>query len=137
VQARQLGLEGRVHLPGVVHNADLPTLMNALDAFVLPSEMRRNWREQFGRVVVEAMSCGVPVVGSDSGEIPNVLGEAGLVFHEGEAGALASCLRSLLSDPAMRGRLSQAGRARVLELYSTERVAAQHYDVYRGQRTED
>ena len=46
---------------------------------MLPSLTRPNWKEQFGRVLVEAMACGVPVVGSDSGEIPRVIGEAGLV----------------------------------------------------------
>ena len=69
--AAEMGLAERVHLPGIIHNSDLPAFMNALDVFVLPSETRSNWREQFGRVIVEAMSCGVPVVGSDSGRDPH------------------------------------------------------------------
>jgi glycosyltransferase involved in cell wall biosynthesis len=129
--AAALGLSNRVHLPGVIHNSDLPAFMNALDVFVLPSETRRNWREQFGRVVVEAMSCGVPVVGSDSGEIPTVLGEAGLIFPEGDWRALASQLCCLLDDPTRRARLSRLGREQVLRHFSVEQIAAQHAAIYR------
>ncbi|HEX9988179.1 MAG TPA: glycosyltransferase family 4 protein [Chloroflexia bacterium] len=128
--AASAGLEGRLHMAGVVHNSGLPGYMNALDVFVLPSETRPNWREQFGRVIVEAMSSGVPVVGSDSGEIPSVLGDAGLVFPEGDSDALAARLRNLVADHSLRARLSHAGRERVLNLFSTEKVAAQHYAIY-------
>jgi glycosyltransferase involved in cell wall biosynthesis len=124
------GLEGRLHMVGVVHNTGLPGYMNALDLFVLPSETRSNWREQFGRVIVEAMSCGVPVVGSDSGEIPSVLGDTGLIFPEGDWHALAAHLRALVADHSLRARLSHAGRERVLKLFATEKVAAQHYAIY-------
>jgi glycosyltransferase involved in cell wall biosynthesis len=129
--AAGLGLAERVHMPGVIHNADLPAFMNALDIFVLPSETRPNWREQFGRVVVEAMSCGVPVIGSDSGEIPVVLGDAGLVFHEGDSEDLASHLRCLLNEPVQRVKLSHLGRGRVLRHFSVEQIAAQHHAIYR------
>jgi glycosyltransferase involved in cell wall biosynthesis len=132
VAAERSELAERLHVPGVAHNTDMPAYMNALDTFVLPSETRPNWREQFGRVGVEAMSCGVPVVGSDSGEIPNVLGDAGLTFHEGDAHGLASCLRRLLADESLRMELSRRGRERVLDLFSVEKVAAQHYAVYRS-----
>jgi glycosyltransferase involved in cell wall biosynthesis len=135
-EARNAGVEARLRLPGVVHNADLPAYMNAADLFVLPSETRANWREQFGRVAVEAMSCGLPVIGSDSGEIPNVLGDAGLIFHEGDQAALASQLRRLLCDPPLRVDLSRRARERVMRLFSTEKVAAQHHAVYEAMRTE-
>ena len=134
--ARAAGLQERVLLPGVVHNTELPAYMSAADVFVLPSETRRNWREQFGRVAVEAMSCCVPVTGSDSGEIPNVLGDAGLVFPEGDSEALASHLRHLLSDEVFRMQLAGRGRERVLKLFSTEKVAAQHRKVYEALSSE-
>lgn len=127
--ARSARLESRLHLLGVVHNDDLPRFLNGLDVFVLPSETRRNWREQFGRVLVEAMSCGVPVVGSDSGEIPIVLGDAGLLFAEGDSLALADQLRSL-TDCTLHNHLHVRGRRRTLDLFSLERVAAQHYAIY-------
>ncbi len=127
--ACEAGLQERVHLPGVIHNSALPAFMNALNIFVLPSETRRNWREQFGRVAVEAMSCGVPVVGSDSGEIPTILDDAGLIFPEGDSAALLEQLRRLL-DPAQRAHFAGGGRQRVLSLFTTARVAAQHYALY-------
>lgn len=136
-KAREAGLDSRLRLPGVMHNTALPAYMNAADVFVLPSETRSNWREQFGRVAVEAMSCAVPVVGSDSGEIPIVLGDAGLVFHEADSAALASHLRRLLTNPPLRAELAGRGRERALRLFSTEKVAAQHHAIYRAMRTED
>ncbi|MBF6614109.1 MAG: glycosyltransferase [Chloroflexi bacterium] len=129
VLACEAGLQGQVHLPGVIHNSALPAFINALDIFVLPSETRPNWREQFGRVAVEAMSCGVPVVGSDSGEIPTVLGDAGLIFHEGDSAALLEQLRRLI-DPAQRAYFAGKGRQRVLSLFTTGWVAAQHRALY-------
>ena len=135
--AKSAGLDARLHAPGVVHNAELPAFLNALDLFVLPSETRPNWREQFGRAAVEAMSCGVPVIGSDSGEIPTVLGDAGITFPEGDARSLAAQLGRLLSDPSLRADLGRRGRQRALNLYSLEQVAAQHQAAYAVLRTED
>jgi glycosyltransferase involved in cell wall biosynthesis len=129
-QARAANLQDKVHFPGVLHSDTLPGFMNSLDVFVLPSETRPNWREQFGRVLVEAMACGVPVIGSDSGEIPSVLGDAGLVFREGDSNALADCLRLLLADASLRAELSSRGRQRAITLFSVEKIAAQHYTVY-------
>ena len=133
--ARACDLEDRLHMPGVIHNTDLPAYLNALDIFVLPSETRSNWREQFGRVLVEAMSCGVPVVGSDSGEIPAVVGDAGLIFPEGSSAHLAANLTRLF-DPTLRAELARKGRERVLHNFSLERVAAQHHDLYRNMNFE-
>jgi glycosyltransferase involved in cell wall biosynthesis len=134
--ARQAGLGDRLHTPGVVHNSDLPAYLNASDVFVLPSETRKNWREQFGRAIVEAMACGTAVIGSDSGEIPTVVADAGMIFPEGDEDALADCLRTLLADAALRKRLGKCGRERVLRMFSVEKVAAQHYSLYRGRETQ-
>jgi len=98
---------------------------------VLPSVSRLNWVEQFGRVLIEAMACGVPVAGSNCGEIPHVIGDAGLVFPEGEAGALADALAALASDPARRAALAERGRARVLAQFTQAQVAATTARVYR------
>src|SRR5690606_30118342 len=72
--------------------AELPAVMNALDALVLPSRTTPRWKEQFGRVIIEAHACATPVIGSDSGAIPAVIGEAGLTFPEGDAAALAKAI---------------------------------------------
>jgi glycosyltransferase involved in cell wall biosynthesis len=74
-------------------------------------------------VLIEAMACGVPVIGSDSGELPNVIGDAGLLFAEGDAGALREQVRRLWQQPARRAELAAAGRARVLAHFTQQRVA--------------
>jgi len=99
---------------------------------VVPSRTRPNWKEQFGRVIVEAMACGVPVIGSSSGAIPDVIGDAGLIVPEGDRAALAGALRGLMSDPDRRRDLAERGRARVLARYTQAQVAAQTVDVYRS-----
>ncbi|HXB15567.1 MAG TPA: glycosyltransferase [Solirubrobacteraceae bacterium] len=91
-----------------------------LDVLVLPSRTTPTWKEQFGRVIVEALWCGVPVVGSDSGEIPWLieLTGGGLLFAEGDDAALAERLEQLRADPALRARLAAAGRETVERLFS-------------------
>jgi glycosyltransferase involved in cell wall biosynthesis len=78
------------------------------------------------------MACGVPVIGSTCGEIPNVIGEAGLIFPEGEPAALAAHLTSLVNDQALYARLAEAGRARVLAHYTHQHIAAQTHVVYQS-----
>jgi glycosyltransferase involved in cell wall biosynthesis len=88
--------------------------------------------EQFGRVLIEAMAMEVAVVGSDCGEIPRVIGGAGLLFPEGDARALGEHLAYLAGHPEERLRLGRAGRERVLAHFTQERIAAQTYDVYQA-----
>ncbi len=97
---------------------------------VLPSLTRPNWKEQFGRVLCEAMACETPVIGSNSGEIPYVIDDAGLVFQEGNSQELAACVRRLLDDPQLYATLATKGRQRVLENYTQEQIAKQTYEVY-------
>jgi glycosyltransferase involved in cell wall biosynthesis len=91
-----------------------------LDVLALPSHTTPTWKEQFGRVIVEALWCGVPVVGSDSGEIPWLieLTGGGLVFPEGDDARLAEQLQRLREDPALRTELAAHGRAQVERLFS-------------------
>jgi glycosyltransferase involved in cell wall biosynthesis len=91
-----------------------------LDVLVLPSRTTPTWKEQFGRVLIESLWCGVPVVGSDSGEIPWLIGltGGGLVFAEGDSEALAGLLAQLREQPELRARLGQTGREAVERLFS-------------------
>jgi glycosyltransferase involved in cell wall biosynthesis len=101
-----------------------------LDVFVLPSRTLPSWKEQFGRVLIEAMSCAVAVVGSNSGEIPHVMGEAGLLFAEEDVDLLCSHLQRLLDDPRLCAKLGQLGRKRVLAHFTMQSIAAQTVDIY-------
>jgi glycosyltransferase involved in cell wall biosynthesis len=121
----ELGIGDRIHWIPWTATGELPVYMNAFDVLVLPSLTTRVWKEQFGRVLAEAMACETCVVGSDSGEIPNVIGDAGLVFHESNETELADCLRRVLNDASLRQALGRRGRQRVVANFS-DRSVAQH-----------
>jgi glycosyltransferase involved in cell wall biosynthesis len=129
-QAARLGVSDRVIFKAGVPTHQVPREMERLDTLVLPSLTRPNWKEQFGRVLPEAMSCEIPVIGSSSGEIPYVIGDAGLVFKEGDAQELSTCVKRLLDDPVFYADLAKKGRQRVLEHYTQEQIAKQTYEVY-------
>ena len=89
-----------------------------------------NWKEQFGRVLIEAMSCGVPVLGSGSGEIPHVIGDAGLIFPEGDVATLRIAIARIATAPALRADLARRGRARILAEFTQAAIARRHVAVY-------
>jgi len=103
-----------------VHNIEVPAYMNVCDVVVLPSVSTPRWREQFGRVLPEAMACEVPVIGSRSGNIPAVVGDAGILVEEGSAPALVRAIEELITDPVRRHQLGVRGRERVIEHFSVE-----------------
>jgi glycosyltransferase involved in cell wall biosynthesis len=131
-RADALGLSGRITWERGVPSTQIPQRLRSFTMLVQPSLTRRHWKEQFGRAVMEAMACGVPVVGSSSAEIPHVLGDAGLVVPEGDPLALREAIARLLGDPALRAALGQRGRARVLGCYTNSRIAEQTAQVYRA-----
>ncbi|MGI8827073.1 MAG: glycosyltransferase family 4 protein [Chloroflexota bacterium] len=128
---RNLHLGDRVSLQPRMPSAEMPDYLRSVDVVLLPSVSTSRWKEQFGRVLIEAMSCGVPVVASDSGEIPRVLGDAGLIVPEGDESSLADALLRLYRDSLLRTRLGQRGRARVLERFTHARVAEATVGLYR------
>lgn len=130
--AADLGLADRVRFLGRMAGADVPDLYRGLDALAVPSLTTPTWKEQFGRVIIEAMACQVAVVGSDSGEIPHVVGDGGVVTPEGDPAALAAALQRLCDDPVERARLAAAGRARVLAHYTQASLARQYYAAYQA-----
>ncbi len=82
-------------------------------------------------MLIEAMACHVVVVGARSGAIPEVIGDAGLTFTEGDQLELRSQVQRLLDDPALRAELALKGRQRVLDHYTQAQVAARTVQVYR------
>lgn len=128
--AAHLGVRAKVEFVGGAPSAEMPSRYGEMDVLVLPSFTVPHWKEQFGRVIIEAMACGLPVVGSDSGEIPQVIGEAGLVFPEGDASALRSALCRLRDSPDLRSELGRRGRERVLAHYTQRRVAEETVAFY-------
>jgi glycosyltransferase involved in cell wall biosynthesis len=125
--ARGLGLESRICRVGFVPHPQAPRYLSAFDLLVLPSESRPNWKEQFGRVVVEALACGTPVVGSDSGEIPFVIEATGggIVFREGDATDLARAILELAQNPEERLRMVATAQEYVGSHLENGAIAAQ------------
>ncbi|MFN3704672.1 MAG: glycosyltransferase [Thermoflexales bacterium] len=129
-KAAAAGVMHRVEMPGFVPYAEMPAWLRTLDVLVLPSRTTPIWKEQFGHVLAEAMLAGVPVVGSDSGAIPETVGDAGLLFPEGDIGALRERLAFLLDHPAERQRLAQAGQRRAFARFTDAAIAQATLQVY-------
>jgi len=121
--AATLGIADRVQWVGKIDSEAMVEFYRSLDIFVLPSRTESNWKEQFGRVLIEAMACAVCVVGSDSGEIPHVVGMAGAITPENNVDELRQQLQRLIDDAPQRDRLGAAGRTRVLHHFTMASVA--------------
>lgn len=117
-------------IPGI-HASTVIDFLKSMDVLVLPSVTTATWAEQFGRVLVEAMSVGTVPVGSDSGEIPWVIGDAGLVFPEGQAVDLAAALDTLADDRERWEALSRRARERFAERFTWEGAAQRLMNFYR------
>ena len=128
---RDLGIAARVVFENWIPSSRMSAYYQNLDLLVVPSRTRPNWKEQFGRVMIEAMACGVAVIGTNCGEIPNVLGNAGIVVPENDLAALRAAIEILRADSAQRAAIGARGRARVLELYTHKRIAAETHAIYR------
>ena len=108
---------------------EVPNYINCMDTLVLPSRTTSDWVEFFGRVLIEGMACEVPVIGSDSGEIPQVIGDAGLVFPEGDAEALTEKITRIANNPSLYQSLQKRGLDRV-QNFTWETIAERTYEVY-------
>lgn len=131
-QARTAGIAARVEVLPAVSSTAVPDVLRHIDVLVLPSHTTPNWKEQFGRVLIEAMSCGTPVIGSSAGEIPHVIGPAGLVVPERDSSALREAIRQLTTSAEAWTALSRRGRERVLEHYTQTALAQHYYEIYRA-----
>jgi glycosyltransferase involved in cell wall biosynthesis len=116
----------RVRVCTTVGHASVPRYLNAMDVLAAPSQTTPRWREQFGRMLVEAMACGVPVVGSDSGEIPFVLDGVGEVVGEADEAGWAKALGELIESPVRRADLADRGLAAAHDLYAWDEVGRQY-----------
>jgi glycosyltransferase involved in cell wall biosynthesis len=126
-QIAALGLQERVRIIPEVAPAALTPIMNAIDALALPSRTVPTWKEQFGRVIIEAHACGTPVLGSNSGAIPEVVGEGGMVFPENDVPALAAAITQMASDPPLARHMGAIGENQVHEKYTWQKVAQAMY----------
>jgi len=133
LQARigRQGLGDRARILPARPLGELPRLMNAIDCLALPSHTTARWKEQFGRVIIEANACGTPVIGSDSGAIPDVVGPGGMIVPERNPQALAAAIGRLATDPSLGAAMGKLGLERVRETYTWSAVARQMHGIYR------
>ncbi|MCU0537047.1 MAG: hormogonium polysaccharide biosynthesis glycosyltransferase HpsO [Hydrococcus sp. Prado102] len=138
-EANKAGIQDRLILVESVPHDEVARYINLMNVLVLPSETTyqfktltaAGWKEQFGHVLIEAMACQVPVIGSDSGEIPNVIDHAGLIFREGNAEDLQKCLQQLIEKPEFSRQLGQKGYERGIEKYTNKALAKQQLNFYK------
>jgi L-malate glycosyltransferase len=137
-QAKEKGISDRIRWIESVPHADVPRYINLMDTLILPSETTyqfktlsaAGWKEQFGHVLIEAMACRVPVIGSDSGEIPHVIKTDGLVFPEGDAAALSERIALLLNQPAKQQAYAEKGYRRAMADYTNDALAKRQLSFY-------
>ncbi|HEX2077757.1 MAG TPA: glycosyltransferase family 4 protein [Longimicrobium sp.] len=122
---------GRVRIVTGVAHERVPEHLNAMDLLCAPSRTTRRWVEQLGRMLTEAMACGVPVIGSESGEIPFVIGDTGLIVPEDDVRAWTAAIDALLAAPARRAELSARGLARARDVFALDIVARRHLDFFK------
>lgn len=114
---------------GVTHDR-VPEHLNAMDMLAAPSQTLANWREQFGRMLTEAFACGLAVIGSDSGEIPHVIGNAGVVVGEADVAGWERAVGALIADAGQRAELGRRGRERAEAEFAWPTVARRHLDFF-------
>ncbi len=137
-KAAENGIQDRIKLVESVPHNEVADYINLMSTLILPSETTYKfktltsvgWKEQFGHVIIEAMACKVPVIGSDSGEIPYVIGDAGLIFPEGNAEELANCLEKLIDSPDLTENIAQMGYAKAMAQYTNIALAKQQLEFY-------
>jgi glycosyltransferase involved in cell wall biosynthesis len=125
--AHDRGWSARVRVQLAGHD-EVPQYMGIMDLLAAPSQTTPRWKEQFGRMLIEAFACGVPVVASDSGEIPYTVGSAGVIVPETDAAGCAVELAALLADPRRRRHLKNRGLERASEFSAIN--LAKRYDAF-------
>ncbi|KAB8317572.1 glycosyltransferase family 4 protein [Tolypothrix campylonemoides VB511288] len=138
-QAAKHNIQNRIILVESVSHDEVPKYINLMSTLVLPSETNYKlknltsvgWKEQFGHVLIEAMACKVPVIGSNSGEIPYVIGNAGLIFPEADAKALADCIVQLMEKPELAKNLGEMGYQKAMTQYTNKALAKQQLEFYK------
>ncbi len=124
------GMADRFHFVDFLGYHEVQRVHSLGDAFVMPSYPTMTNQEQFGFGLAEAMACGKAVIASTTGGLPEVVGDAGLVFPAGDFAALAHHLRRLIQDLPFREDMGAKARARAEALFDTHKTADQLYEVY-------
>ncbi|MFH0924205.1 MAG: glycosyltransferase family 4 protein [bacterium] len=118
---QKAGLENHVLFPGFLPYEEVAKIFNLADVVVLSSIPTLNWQEQFGMVLIEAMACGKPIIASESGSIPEVVGDGGKLFSPGQFEQLADLLSEFIKNPEMCNSYGLKGLKRVKKYFDVEK----------------
>ncbi|WP_017314626.1 hormogonium polysaccharide biosynthesis glycosyltransferase HpsO [Mastigocladopsis repens] len=137
-KAAENNIQDRIILVESVPHNEVPKYINLMSTLVLPSETNDKlknltsvgWKEQFGHVLIEAMACKVAVIGSNSGEIPYVIGDAGLIFPEGDVQSLSHCIVQLMEKPEFAKNLGEMGYQKAMTQYTNKALAKKQLEFY-------
>ncbi|MEG3841204.1 hormogonium polysaccharide biosynthesis glycosyltransferase HpsO [Microcoleus sp. herbarium14] len=137
-KCREWGISDRIIWVESVDHEQIPPYINLMNCLVLPSQTSYKfktlttvgWKEQFGHVLIEAMACQIPVIGSDCGEIPHVIGDAGLIFPEGNAEKLRGCLQQLMERRELAADLGDRAYHRAMSNYTNKALAEHLLEFY-------
>ncbi|MGH8011179.1 MAG: glycosyltransferase family 4 protein [Candidatus Binataceae bacterium] len=119
----------RVRIVKLTHD-EVPRYLNAVDLLCAPSQTTARWREIFGRMLIEAFACGVAVIASDSGEIPNVMRDAGIIVGEQDEDGWVRELERMLEDSRARAEIARRGLERAHAVYAWPVVARRHLEFF-------
>ncbi len=128
---RRAGVEERCSFIGPFAYDRMPDVFRSADVFVLPSIASPGWQEQFGMSLLEAMACGIPVVTTYSGAIPEIAGDTGVLCQPNDFLSLYEALKKLVEDAGKRKELAHAGRQRVLERFTLDAYTHGLAELYR------
>jgi len=128
--ASDLGITEHVSWYDSVPHNEVPSIMAQMDVLVLPSKSTSHWKEQFGLVLAQAMAMGLPVIGSNCGAIPEVIGRQDVIFPEGNKHMLSHILERMVLDENWRKEVSQYCHEKALSLYTNEVLARRLIKLY-------
>ncbi len=128
--AERLHIHHQVKFVEAVPHEEVQRYLQQVDILVLPSLTTPEWKEQFGRILIEAMACGVTVVGSNSGAIPEVIGDAGQIFQENDSADLAGKLSFLLENTSVQDEYISRAKVRIQNLYTNKVLAKKLHDFF-------
>jgi glycosyltransferase involved in cell wall biosynthesis len=127
----------RVRVVTGVPHAEVPRYLNAMDVLCAPSQTTARWQEQFGRMLIEAFACAVPVVASASGEIPFVVGDAGVLVREDDGPGWRAAIDQMLGDAGPRRALAERGLSRARRTFAWSEVGRRHAQFFDALLSED
>lgn len=127
---QRANIEAHCTFLGPLSYGEMPQVFRAADAFVLPSIATPEWQEQFGMSLIEAMACGIPVISTYSGAIPEMTADAAMLCQPNDFVSLYDALKDLALNPSKREDLAAAGRQRALDHFKLSDFAAALSEIY-------